>query len=87
MAIHEIKENLNTKRLVLGTNLTIKQLKRGSIVKVFLSKNCPESVKRDFDHYSKIAGVSVENLTIPNSDLGTACKKPFSVSVVGLLKR
>lgn len=87
MAISEIKENLKTKRLVLGTDLTIKHLKRGSVAKVFLSSNCPETAKQDIDHYSGITKLPVENLPVPNSELGTICKKPFPVSVVGLLKQ
>jgi large subunit ribosomal protein L30e len=87
MPISEIKNNLKNKRLVLGTGLTVKQLKRGNISKVFLSSNCPESVKKDVAHYSQVAGVEVEDLGIPNTELGTVCKKPFSVSIVGLIKQ
>ena len=87
MAISEIKENLNTQKLVLGTGLTVKHLKRGGVSKVFLSSNCPETVRQDVGRYSSISGAEVENLEIPNSELGTACKKPFPVSVVSILKQ
>lgn len=87
MPITEIKNNLKNKRLVLGTRLTLKQLKRGKVAKVFLSSNCPESVRKDISHYSQVSSIALEQLDIPNSDLGTICKKPFSVSVVGLLKQ
>ena len=86
MTIMEIKKNLKTKKMVLGTELTIKRLKQGKISKVFVSSNCPENVKKDLDYYSDVSQVPVEQLSIPNSELGTACKKPFSISVVGLLK-
>lgn len=87
MPITEIKNNLKNKRLVLGTKLTVKQLKRGNVAKVFLSSNCPEPVRKDIAHYSQLGSIALEQLDIPNSDLGTICKKPFSVSVVGLLKQ
>ncbi len=87
MPIIEIKNNLKNKRLVLGTDITMKELKRGSIAKVFLASNCPETVKKDVTHYSQIGNIAMEVLDMPNSDLGTICKKPFSVSVVGLLKQ
>ena len=87
MAVSEIKKNLKNKRLILGTDLTLKQLKLGNISRVFLSSNCPESVKQDVNYYCGIGGCAVENLDMPNEELGIICKKPFSVSVVGLLKQ
>jgi len=87
MTISEIKSNLKNKRLVLGTNLTIKQLKLGNISKVFLSSNCPENIKKDVGYYSSMSSCSVESLKLPNEELGILCKKPFSVSIVGLLKQ
>ena len=87
MALTEIKSNLKSKRLVLGTELTIKQLKLGKIAKVFLSSNCSENVKKDVNYYSGLGSCSVENLDLPNDELGAVCKKPFSVSVIGLLKQ
>ena len=87
MPVTEIKSNLKNKRLVLGTKLTVKQLKRGNVAKVFISSNCPAPVMRDVSHYSQLGSTALEQLDIPNSELGTICKKPFSVSVVGLLKQ
>jgi len=87
MPVSEIKKNLKSKHIVLGTNLTVKQLKLGKVSKVFLSSNSPESVKKDIDYYSSISECSVENLDMPNEELGVICKKPFSVSIVGLLKQ
>ena len=87
MAVSEIKKYLKGSRLILGTNLTIKQLKLGKIFKVFLSSNCSERVKKDINYYCSMSNCSVENLQTPNEELGIVCKKPFSVSVVGLLKQ
>ncbi|MAG15724.1 50S ribosomal protein L30 [Candidatus Woesearchaeota archaeon] len=87
MAVSEIKNNLKNKRIVLGTNLTLKNLKLGTVSKVFLSSNCPENVKKDVNYYCKLSDCSVENLKLPNEELGVVCRKPFSVSVVGLLKQ
>ena len=87
MAIEEIKKNLKNSRIILGTDRTIKKMKSGEISKVFLSSNCSAKVKADFDYYGKISGCPVEVLDVPNEELGLVCKKPFSVSVVGLLKQ
>ncbi len=87
MSIDEIKNNLKSKRLVLGASVAVKSLKRGSLAKVFLSSNCPESLRKDIAHYCGISGCSVETLDVQNDELGVVCKKLFPVSVVGLLKQ
>ena len=87
MPLDEIKANLKGSRLILGTDRTIKNLKSGKISKVFLSGNCSERVRSDIGYYGKIGSCPVEMLDVPNEELGLLCKKPFSVSVVGLLKQ
>ena len=87
MSIDEIKNNLKSKRLVLGASISVKSLKSGSLAKVFLSSNCPESLKKDIEYYCGISGCPVEALDVPNDELGVVCKKLFPVSVVGLLKQ
>ncbi len=86
MAQDEIKNNLGNKKLILGTERIIKALKNGSIAKVFLSLNCPDSVKQDIKYYAGLSKTEIEELTLPNDELGVLCKKPFSVSVLGILK-
>lgn len=87
MTLAEIRSNLKGNHILIGTNLTLKNLKLGTVSKVFLSANCPNSVKQDVDNYCRISNCSSELLDIPNEELGVVCKKPFSVSVVGLLKK
>ena len=87
MATSEIKEHMKASRLVIGTKLTMKQLKLGRISKIFLSSNCPQNVSGDVDYYCNIAGCTVERTDVPNEELGAICKKPFSVSMIGVLKQ
>ncbi len=82
----DLKKNLKTKRLVFGTRETLKNLKLGKLEKVFVTTNCPESIRQDVSYYSSHTGTAVENLGIPNQELGILCKKQFSISVAGLLR-
>ena len=80
--ISEIKKNLDTKNIVIGTDRTIKLLKQGKLEKIFVTTNCPKKVKEDIEQYSKIAGgVEVIDLEYPNDELSVICKKPFSISI------
>lgn len=82
--IAEIKKLLKAKNIIIGTERTLKGLKLGKISKVYLSANCSEKVKDSIEHYSKFGKVSVVKLKYPNDELGVLCKKPFSISVLGV---
>jgi len=84
--IEEVKKGINADKAVIGTIETIKNLKKGNIVKVFLSANVPEEVKQDLEYYSKLIKADVVELAYPNDELGALCKKPFPISVISLFK-
>ena len=82
----EIKKILKAGGVILGTQRTLKSLKVGSVKKVLMSSNCPASVEKAIMHYSALSGSESEKLKYTNDDLGVICKKPFSISVLGILK-
>ncbi len=84
--ITDIRKSLENKRLVLGTDRTLKNLKLGKLETIYITLNCPDDIKADLEHYSKIAKIKIVQLDIPNDELGTMCKKPFSISMAGLLR-
>ncbi|MFH2027964.1 MAG: ribosomal L7Ae/L30e/S12e/Gadd45 family protein [Nanoarchaeota archaeon] len=84
--ITEIKKYLKEDKVIIGTDKTLKGLRAGKMSKIVLSLNCPEDVENDINHYSKISNVKVVKLDIPNDELGIVCKKPYSISVLGILK-
>ena len=82
----EIKKMMKSGSVVIGTEKTLKSLKLGKIQKVFLSSNCPAKVERDISYYAGLVGAESLKLEYPNDELGVICKKPFSISVLALLK-
>ncbi len=85
-AADEIRKKIEEKKIVIGTERTIKNLKLGKIEKVYVTKNCPDDVKKDIEHYAKLGKANVVNLKYSNEELGIICKKPFSISVVSMVK-
>ena len=83
-AIDEVKKIVAEGKAVIGTKEVLKGLKKNTIEKVFISLNCPVSVKKDLQHYASIADAEVVALKQPNDELGIVCKKQFSISVMGL---
>ena len=86
MKMIDVRKYLKEKKLVIGTKETFSELRLGKLQSVLLSSNCPEGVKRDFERFCNISGCKIEQLAIPNDELGVLCRKQFSVSVLGLLK-
>lgn len=84
--INELKSVLKTDKLVLGTEETIKELKKSNLSKAFLASNTPENVRKDIEYYAGIAEAEVVQLSVPNEELGVMCQKPFNISVVGIRK-
>lgn len=81
-----LKKLAESGKLCMGTEKTIKNLKQGKISSVFVSTNCPKDIKQEILRYAKMGNVEVEMLEINNEEFGIVCKKPFSISVAGLLK-
>ena len=86
VTIDEIKKLLKSKSLVIGTEKTMKELRAGKLSTVYISKNAPESIRADINHYGKLANAEVVNLKYSNEEIGETCKKPFSISVLGKIK-
>ena len=82
----EIKKLIKSKKLIIGTDRTINNLKLGKVDKVIVSSNCPEKVVNDIKHYTGLSKAETIKVPYPNEELGVICKKPFSISVLSILK-
>ena len=82
----EIKKMVKSGSLIMGTEKSVKSLRLGKVEKVLLSSNCPASVEKDLSYYAQMNGTEVHKLDYPNDELGVICKKPFSISVLAVVK-
>jgi ribosomal protein L30E len=64
----------------------LKSIRKSLVSKVYLASNCPNELLGDLNRYSKISGFELLDTKIPNDELGTVCKKPFAIAVLGILK-
>jgi len=86
LTMEEIKKLLDSDKLIIGLKRTMKFLRKAKVEKVILAKDCPESFKEDIEYYGNFADVKIEQLTIPCDELGSVCKKPFPITIIGILK-
>ena len=84
--VAELKKLLGTDKLIIGTERTIKLLKTGKLAKVFVSYNVAKQVKEDIEYYSGLSKTEIVETGKSNEELGVICKKPFTISVLGVAK-
>jgi large subunit ribosomal protein L30e len=82
----DIRKLLTTKKLVIGEDEVLKHARNGKLDKVYHASNMNSLVLADLQRYGKISHFEVLDTKVPNDDLGTVCKKPFSISTIGVLK-
>ena len=86
MTLGELRKNVGNKKLLVGLDRTLKELKKGNLKEVFLASNVSKKMLDDVEHHAKMFGTKVSKLDITNDEMGVVVKKPFAVSVVCLLK-
>ncbi len=84
--MEEIKKYLEKGKVIMGSKVVIKKLNNSLIKKIFIASNCKEEIKQDIEKLAKLSSVEIVNLEMKNNELGTFCRKPFHISVVGVLK-
>lgn len=82
----QIRKLLTAKKIIIGAERTMKALRSGRLSGVFLSATCSDSTEATFSKYARLAGVEIKKLHFPSDELGVVCKKPFAISVLGVLK-
>lgn len=71
-------------KAVLGYKSTMKSLKKGQLKAIFVANNTPSVVKAEINYYCHLADTKVHLYQGSNVDLGAACGKYYSVSLMGI---
>lgn len=82
----ELRKQVQGGKLVVGTAAVMRLLKHEKLGRVFAASNCPDDVKAGLKNYCSLSSCELLELAVPNEELGVLCKKPFSISVVGVLR-
>jgi large subunit ribosomal protein L30e len=69
-------------KVVIGTKRSLNTIKRGEAKLVIVAANCPSDVLSDVNYYTRLAEVPVYHFGKDGRELGLACGKPFTVSMV-----
>jgi len=83
--VSELKKLLTDEKLVLGSERTLKLLRDKRLEKVYLASTCDHAVREQVEHLAGVQDVQIEVLTKTADEIGVICRRPFAVSVVGVL--
>lgn len=84
--MRDIRKQIEEKKVVFGKEQTLKVLKQGGAATVYLSTNCPAGIKADIQRYADLAKTEVVTTSQTAEELGAMAKKPFTISVLSVLK-
>ena len=82
----DFKGLIKSGNLIIGSERTLKSLKLGKLKNVLVALNCDANVEKSLKYYSGLCNTEFIKLDYRNDELGVLCKKPFSISVIGILK-
>lgn len=82
--VAEIKKHLVSGKLVIGAGRNLKQLRQSKLEKIYLSANCKPKTREDVNRLCKLGKIECVDLSQTNDEMGVVCKKPFSISVLGV---
>lgn len=82
----DIRKLLGSEKLILGSDRVLKAARAGTAATVILASNAPQAVRDELDHYKQLSDFAIEEAGIPNDELGTRCKRQFSVAALAVLK-
>ena len=79
-----LRDETGEKKVVIGAERVLKELKAKRVQKVYLASNCPAKLHEDVKYYASVAEIPVVDMAYSNEELGVFCKKNFFVSVLAI---
>jgi large subunit ribosomal protein L30e len=79
-----IASAVKTGKVSFGAASAVQSAQTGKAKLIILASNCPESVRGDVEHYSKLSGVPLIVHKGTSLDLAAVCGRPFSVSALSI---
>lgn len=77
-----LREALKNKKVIIGADRTLKNLKLNKLKRVYLASNVRKDIEEDIEHHTKLFNIKLVKLKENNEELGLICKKHFKVSVL-----
>ncbi|AEH24082.1 50S ribosomal protein L30e [Pyrococcus yayanosii] len=81
----ELRKAMETGKIVLGSNETIRLAKTGGAKLIIVARNAPKEIKDDIYYYAKLSDIPVYEFEGTSVELGTLLGKPFVVASLAIV--
>ncbi|AFK23009.1 MULTISPECIES: 50S ribosomal protein L30e [Thermococcaceae] len=81
----ELRKAMETGKVILGSNETIRLAKTGGAKLIIVAKNAPKEIKDDIYYYAKLSDIPVYEFEGTSVELGTLLGKPFVVASLAIV--
>ena len=79
-----IRLAVKTGKVVLGSNRSLEEIKKGKLKLVITASNCPFDVKNEISYYANLANIPVFEFSGNSWELGSLSGKPFMVATLAI---
>lgn len=79
-----ISAAVKTGKVSFGANSALQNAQTGRAKMIILAANCPENVRKDVEHYSKLSKVPLVDYNGSSLDLAAVSGKPFTISALSI---
>ena len=81
----ELRKALETGKVIIGSNETVRLAKVGGAKLIIVAKNAPKEIKDDINYYAKLSNIPVYEFEGTSVELGTMLGKPFVIASLAIV--
>ena len=81
-----IKDLLDTGKIIIGSERTLKMARNGKVKEIYLARNTPEYLKKEVKIIGKALNIKIVELEENSKQIGTKLGKPFTILMFSVLK-
>lgn len=81
----EIRKAVETGKVIFGTEKAIQAVKNGDAKLIIVASNAPQKTREDIQYFVNLSGIHTYDYEGTGMELGTACGKPFIISVIAVI--
>ncbi|HDD31523.1 MAG TPA: 50S ribosomal protein L30e [Thermococcus litoralis] len=82
----ELRKALETGKVIIGSNETVRLAKVGRAKLIIIAKNAPKDLKDDINYYAKLSNIPVYEFEGTSVELGTMLGKPFVIASLAIVE-
>ncbi|HHI01550.1 MAG: 50S ribosomal protein L30e [Thermococcus sp.] len=82
----ELRKALETGKVIIGSNETVRLAKVGGAKLIIIAKNAPKELKDDINYYAKLSNIPVYEFDGTSVELGTMLGKPFVIASLAIVE-